>query len=69
MGSATGVCVGCVLKEAAADLSLNIDDLDIVIQGFDNVGAWTSKLLREPGCKIIEVSDVEGGIYNPRGWT
>ena len=65
--SATGRGVGYVLQEAASDLALNIGDLDIVIQGFGNVGSWTVKLLHEAGCKIIAVSDVEGGIYNPQG--
>lgn len=65
--SATGRGVGFVLQEAAADLGFNIDDLDIVVQGFGNVGSWTAKLLHEAGCKVIAVSDVEGGIYNPQG--
>ncbi len=65
--SATGRGVVYVLQEAAADLGLSIADLEVVIQGFGNVGSWTAKLLHEIGCKIIAVSGVEGGIYNPQG--
>ena len=32
-----------------------------------NVGSITAKLLHEQGMKIVAVSDVSGGIYNPDG--
>ena len=40
---------------------------NIVIQGFGNVGSNAAKFLYEAGHKIIAVSDVNGGIYNPNG--
>ncbi|GAI17104.1 unnamed protein product, partial [marine sediment metagenome] len=39
----------------------------VAIQGFGNVGSVAAKLLAEKGCKIIAVSDVTGGFYNPKG--
>ncbi len=39
----------------------------VVIQGFGNVGAWAAKLLYDDGCTIIGLSDVYGGVYNPKG--
>ena len=39
----------------------------VAIQGMGNVGSITAKLLHREGMKIIAVSDVSGGIYNPDG--
>ncbi|MBA7531159.1 Glutamate dehydrogenase [subsurface metagenome] len=39
----------------------------VAIQGFGNVGSIAAKLLVEKGCKIVAVSDVTGGFYNPKG--
>lgn len=41
--------------------------LDVVVQGFGNVGSIAARRLYEYGHKIIAVSDVHGGIYNPNG--
>lgn len=37
------------------------------IQGYGNVGGNLAHLLGQEGCKVIAVSDIEGGIYNPKG--
>jgi glutamate dehydrogenase/leucine dehydrogenase len=42
-------------------------DARAVVQGFGNVGSVTARLLHEQGCKVIAISDVSGGIYNPKG--
>ncbi|MEI8377424.1 MAG: Glu/Leu/Phe/Val dehydrogenase [bacterium] len=42
-------------------------DLDIVIQGFGNVGSIAARRLEREGHKIIAISDVNGGIYNKNG--
>jgi len=39
----------------------------VAVQGFGNVGWNAAKLLNEMGCKIVAVSDSQGGIYNPKG--
>lgn len=39
----------------------------VVIQGFGNVGGNSAKLFHEAGCKIIAVSDVNGGLVNRNG--
>jgi len=44
-----------------------VEDARVVIQGFGNVGAGTVELLHEQGCRIVGVSDVQGGVYNPGG--
>lgn len=65
--SATGRGAVYVLREAAKDLGISPDGARIVVQGFGQVGSWTVRLLGEMGCKVIGVSDVDGGIYNPNG--
>jgi glutamate dehydrogenase (NAD(P)+) len=38
-----------------------------VVQGFGNVGSWTAKFLHDMGARIVAVSDVTGGWFNPKG--
>jgi glutamate dehydrogenase (NAD(P)+) len=38
-----------------------------VVQGFGNVGSNTARFLEEEGVKVVAVSDVNTGIYNPDG--
>ena len=65
--AATGRGVGYLLMEAASDLSLDPRGARVAVQGFGNVGSWAARLLNEYGCQVIAVSDVAGGVYNPRG--
>ncbi len=39
----------------------------VAVQGMGNVGSITAKLLHAEGFKVVAVSDVSGGIYNPDG--
>lgn len=39
----------------------------VVIQGMGNVGSISAKLIHKAGLKVIAVSDVSCGIYNPEG--
>lgn len=39
----------------------------LVIQGFGNVGSHAAAYAYDLGYKILAVSDVNGGIYNPKG--
>jgi glutamate dehydrogenase (NAD(P)+) len=65
--AATGRGVAYVLEEAAADFNFDLNGIRIVIQGYGNVGSWAARILHEAGCRIIALSDIEGGIYDPRG--
>ena len=65
--SATGRGVAFILQEAAGDLGLNLDGVRVAIQGYGNVGSWAASILHEDGCRIIAVSDVQGGTYNSKG--
>src|SRR5574338_9621 len=64
---ATGRGVVCVTLEALRHLHVDIDKTTVVIQGFGNVGSHTARIMHESGAKVIAVSDVSGGIYNPQG--
>jgi glutamate dehydrogenase/leucine dehydrogenase len=39
----------------------------VVVQGFGNVGSVVARLLWKEGCVVVGISDVHGGIWNPRG--
>ena len=65
--AATGRGVAILLFEAAKTMDMGVNGARIVIQGMGNVGSWTARLVQEQGCKIVGVSDVDGGVYNPRG--
>ncbi len=64
--TARGVMV--VTREALLDKNMNPEDCSVVVQGFGNVGSITARLLHdELRCKIVGLSDIAGGVYNPRG--
>ncbi len=64
---ATGRGVVFVMRSAAADLGMDPDGARIVIQGFGNVGSWTARTAGELGCRVVAISDVNGGVYNDAG--
>ncbi len=64
---ATARGVQYVTLEAMHDLGMRPEDSSVVIQGFGNVGSISARLLHELGCKILAVSDMHGGVYNPHG--
>jgi len=64
--TARGVMV--VTREAMLDKNMNPEDCSVVVQGFGNVGSITARLLHdELHCKVIGLSDIYGGVYNPKG--
>ena len=64
---ATGRGAVFVMRSAAADLGMDPTGSRIVVQGFGNVGSWTARIAGELGCRVIAVSDVNGGIHNGSG--
>ncbi len=65
---ATGRGVSFVVAQAAQKLGLSLQGIPTVVQGFGNVGSTSAYLLHDLGCKIVAVSDVYGGIFNPKGF-
>lgn len=64
---ATGQGVSFIVERVMRDCQMEPQQARIVIQGFGNVGSVAACALHQVGCKIIGLSDVRGGIYNPRG--
>jgi glutamate dehydrogenase (NAD(P)+) len=64
---ATGRGVMIVTLEALKHLGIDVENSTVAVQGFGNVGSNSARLLAEQGIKVVAVSDVSGGIYNPRG--
>jgi glutamate dehydrogenase (NAD(P)+) len=64
---ATGRGVGILTLKLLQRLKVNPGKTTIAIQGFGNVGSHTAVFLHHADCKILAVSDVSGGYYNPAG--
>lgn len=61
-----GVCIAFL--ESAKTYRFDLKKSTVAVQGFGNVGSHTARILdQEMGVKVVAISDVKGGIYNPRG--
>jgi glutamate dehydrogenase (NAD(P)+) len=63
----TGKGVAYLIGRAMDTVGLQASQATAIVQGFGNVGSVATYALANYGLKIIAVSDVNGGIYNPRG--
>lgn len=64
---ATGRGVMVSTRSALAKLGIKPIEATCVVQGFGNVGSKAAKLIGQMGVKIIAISDISGGYYNPEG--
>ena len=64
---ATGRGVIIAMIEALKQQGSGLNDVSVVVQGFGNVGSNAAAYAYERGFKVVGVSDVIGGIYNPNG--
>ena len=64
---ATGRGLVYLIEAAAEHMGMPLDGAAAVVQGFGNVGSNTARFLDEDGVKVVAVSDVTTGIYNPNG--
>ena len=64
---ATGRGVMFSTREGLKQIGLSLPGATVAIQGFGNVGNACAKLLYEAGAKIIAVSDISGGLFDPEG--
>ena len=65
--AATGRGLLSVIDEAVKKLGLKPENTPIVIQGSGNVGGTAARLMHVTGYKVVAISDIHGGIYNPKG--
>ncbi|MEH6938085.1 Glu/Leu/Phe/Val dehydrogenase [Bacillus sp. JJ664] len=47
--------------------NIDIKNMKVIIQGFGNVGSYLAQYLDDAGAKVVGISDVLGGIYDPNG--
>lgn len=66
--SATGRGVVTAALELLKREGIKPEDATLAIQGFGNVGSWTAKCAADKGLKIVALSDISGGIYDPNGF-
>jgi glutamate dehydrogenase (NAD(P)+) len=64
---ATGRGLLIVTDEAVARFKMKKSETRIVIQGSGNVGGVAARLMYDTGYKVIALSDIHGGIYDPKG--
>lgn len=58
---------GVVYTMLAAVRQLGLSDVRVAIQGFGNVGSFAALELSERKIRVVAVSDVRGGVYDPSG--
>jgi glutamate dehydrogenase (NAD(P)+) len=64
---ATGRGVMVSTRSALSKLGISPVGCTCAVQGFGNVGSISAKLLAMQGLKVLAISDVTGGYYNPEG--
>jgi glutamate dehydrogenase (NAD(P)+) len=65
--AATGYGVAIVAREILGRLGKTIEGTTFAIQGYGNVGSYTTRFLAQHGAKIIGVSDAYGALINRDG--
>ena len=64
---ATGRVILFGVEQATKKFNMVPESTRVVVQGSGNVGGIGAHLLHEAGYKVVAISDVHGGIYNPNG--
>jgi glutamate dehydrogenase (NAD(P)+) len=64
---ATGRGILFVVNEAIKRFKLTPAETRVVVQGSGNVGGIGARLMHEAGYRVVAISDIHGGIYNPNG--
>src|SRR5918995_5174948 len=64
---ATGRGILFVVEQATKKFDMVPESTRVVVQGSGNVGGIGAQLLHETGYKVVAISDIHGGIYNPNG--
>ncbi|WP_129731795.1 Glu/Leu/Phe/Val family dehydrogenase [Ectobacillus funiculus] len=65
--TATARGVAICIAEALKTKNLRLQDARIVVQGFGNAGSFLAKFMHDAGAKVVGISDVHGGLYDPNG--
>jgi len=66
--AATGLGGVYCLRIAAKKLGINLKGATVAIEGFGNLGFYAAKILHdEDGAKVVGITMVNGGVYDPDG--
>ncbi|MDQ0199762.1 glutamate dehydrogenase [Neobacillus ginsengisoli] len=65
--TATARGVTICIEEAVKKKGIDLIGARVVIQGFGNAGSYLAKFMHDAGAKVVAVSDVYGGVYDPNG--
>ena len=66
-GGATSRGVMYMVFSMLKTLGLGIEEISVAIQGYGKVGGFLAQLLHDSGCRVVAISDAEGGLYRERG--
>ncbi len=64
---ATARGVISTIEEACRVTGTTLEGSTVAVQGAGNVGGNVAKLATDKGAKVVALSDVTGGVYNPDG--
>ncbi|GAB4306689.1 MAG: Glu/Leu/Phe/Val dehydrogenase [Promethearchaeota archaeon] len=65
--TATGTGLSFVVEALSKKEGVDLSGAAVAIQGFGNVGSASAERLAALGCKVVAVSDILGGVYQPEG--
>ncbi|MDQ3951400.1 MAG: Glu/Leu/Phe/Val dehydrogenase [Actinomycetota bacterium] len=66
-GGATSRGVMFMIFSTLRALGIAPEEVTVAIQGYGKVGGFAAQLLHDAGCRVLAVSDVDGGLYRERG--
>jgi glutamate dehydrogenase (NAD(P)+) len=66
-GGATSRGVMFMIFKTLRALGIAPEEVTVAIQGYGKVGGFAAQLLHDAGCRVVAVSDVDGGLYRERG--
>ncbi|MDQ4124441.1 MAG: Glu/Leu/Phe/Val dehydrogenase [Actinomycetota bacterium] len=66
-GGATSRGVMFMIFTTLKALGIAPEEVTVAIQGYGKVGGFAAQLLHDAGCRVVAVSDVDGGLYRERG--
>lgn len=64
---ATGRGVVTCVVESCRQLGMAIEEARVAVQGSGQVGGTAAHLARNLGARVVAVSDLQGGIHDPKG--
>jgi len=64
---ATGQGIVYTIEATAERLGFKLDGATAAVQGFGNVGEASARLLYEAGARVVAITDIGGGVFDPAG--